>query len=150
MSSRLTENTFREEGKIIMGDKRRANQIPMRKYKSWFGTSPAVCIDLWEMINPKESISKLAIPAYLLWALMLLKIYSPEDVLASMAGAGSEKTFRRWAWRFIEKMEELSYTLVRLQSILLLFNICWCVLLRVCFACFRSIWVTDFRTMWGT
>lgn len=63
------------------------------------------------MINPREQISSYAMPVHLLWGLMLMKVYATEDVLANIAKA-TEKTFRKWAWAFIDALADLSYTLV--------------------------------------
>ena len=65
------------------------------------------------MINPHEHISSYAKPVHLLWALMLIKIYATEDVLSGIAGV-TEKTYRKWAWKFIKAVSDLSYTLVSL------------------------------------
>ena len=43
---------------------------------------------------------------------MLTKVNSTEDVLAGIAGV-IEKTFRRWAWLFIDATAQLSYSLER-------------------------------------
>jgi hypothetical protein len=41
-----------------------------------------------------------------MWALLLLRTYNREEVLATMAGV-DEKTFRKWAWKLVEKLAQL-------------------------------------------
>ena len=43
----------------------------------------------------------------MLWGLMFLKIYASEGVLATLAGGVDEKTFRKWAWRFVDAIADL-------------------------------------------
>lgn len=75
------------------------------------GTTPAICADIWTMINPREHVSAYAKPVHLLWGLLLIRVYATEEVLSGIAGV-TEKTFRKWAWKFVEATADLSYTLV--------------------------------------
>ena len=43
---------------------------------------------------------------HLLWALMFLKLYTAECVLASIA-AVDEKSYRKWAWAFVDAVADL-------------------------------------------
>jgi len=45
--------------------------------------------------------------AYLLWGLMLLKLYCAESVLAALAGGVHEQTFRKWSWCFVDAISDL-------------------------------------------
>ena len=53
---------------------------------------------------------------HLLWALMFLKLYAAECVLASIA-AVNEKTYRKWAWAFVDALADLHTQVV---------SSCWC------------------------
>ena len=83
-----------------------------RRFKAHFGATPSICAEIWEMLNPNELICPKARLEHLLWGLMLIKIYATEEVLAGIAGV-TEKTYRKWAWTFIENVAGLSHSLVR-------------------------------------
>jgi hypothetical protein len=59
-------------------------------------------------------------PANLLWALMFLKLYCAQSVLATLAGAGEksmdEKTFRKWTWLFVEEINHLKYRVILFEN----------------------------------
>ena len=60
---------------------------------------------MWYRLDPHANISRYAKPKHLLWALMLVKVYAKEEVLAKLARC-DEKTFRKWAWLFVEEISE--------------------------------------------
>ena len=73
----------------------------------------AICADIWQMINPIDHISPRALPFHLLWGLMLIEVYSTEDVPTGIAG-DRKKLFEggQWACLFIDATAQLSYSLV--------------------------------------
>ncbi|KAG9400879.1 hypothetical protein AC1031_009602 [Aphanomyces cochlioides] len=73
-----------------------------RRFTALFGVSISVATLTWEKMPRPEG----AQPWHLLWALMILKIYSSENVHATIAGA-DEKTFRKWCWLILDSLEEL-------------------------------------------
>ncbi len=74
-----------------------------RKFRTFFGTSPMVCVAVWGMLVCRPLKSR---PEHMLWALMLLKLYNIESVNAALVGV-SEKTFRKWAHIFIRLLSNL-------------------------------------------
>ena len=73
-----------------------------RRFKSYFGTNWFYCSLLWELSwKPGYNLPNIARPEHLLWALMHMKLYSTENVLASLANC-DEKTFRKWSKIFRE------------------------------------------------
>jgi uncharacterized protein (DUF2336 family) len=60
---------------------------------------------MMEEERERRSDDKLS-PRYLMWALLLLRTYNREEVLATMAGV-DEKTFRKWAWKLVERLAQL-------------------------------------------
>jgi hypothetical protein len=58
--------------------------------------------------------------ANLLWALMFLKLYCAESVLATLTGAGQKsvdkKTFRKWTWLFVEEIIHLKYRVILFEN----------------------------------
>jgi hypothetical protein len=83
-----------------------------RQFKALFGTTAQVCVTLWELMSPETSMPKNARPKHLLWALLLLKVYGTETVLSSLVGGTTEKTYRKWAWCFIEGIAKLESSVV--------------------------------------
>ena len=70
-----------------------------RDYKSKFGGSPEVTALTWNLFcDDAHQYGELH---HLLWALMLLKIYAKEAVLAGMAHV-CRTTYRFWTWLMIK------------------------------------------------
>jgi hypothetical protein len=86
------------------------NTKSKRSFKAKFGTSPEVCSELWERLQPHQP--KGALPKHLLRALMFLKLYSSEDVLSDMVGT-MRKTFRRWVWLMVQANLKIKPQVVR-------------------------------------
>ena len=86
-------------------------RLPLRNFKAHFGATPEICADIWQMINPPQHINRYARPVHLLWGLMLMRVYATEEILSAIAGV-TEKTYRKWAWKFIIAVSNLSYSLV--------------------------------------
>lgn len=81
-----------------------------RKFRTFYGIGPDVCSILWNRISNKPPHSE---PKHLLWCMLFLKNYHKEHVNAAIVSA-DEKTFRLWAWRFVELLSELD--VVRLNE----------------------------------
>ena len=65
-----------------------------RTFRTLFGVSPEVCVDLWHLCQFKKKGTR---PKHILWALLFIKVYATEDVLCSMASV-CRRTFRDWMW----------------------------------------------------
>ena len=111
----VSDTTFIEVGWALLSRQGYHRRMSIRRYKAHFGIVPGVCADIWAMINPREEISPYAKPVHLLWGLMLMKVYSTEEVLSGIAGV-TEKTYRKWAWTFIRATSDLSYSVVSSSS----------------------------------
>ena len=116
----INDEIFFETGRWLIS-RRGCQRMSYRRFRAFFGAMPAVCADMWQMMNPFEEMSKYARPVHLLWGLMLMKVYATEEVLAGIAGV-SEKTFRKWSWKFIKGMSALSYNLVSDESYQLFYH----------------------------
>ena len=79
--------------------------VANRRFRGFFGVSPSIYAATWSKL--RSFIPRGAAPAHLLWALMFLKNYSTEHVNSALAGV-DEKTFRKWSWRFIKLISDLS------------------------------------------
>jgi len=82
-----------------------------KKYQTVFGVTPELTVTLWEAVLSQaleEQIGGISPEKqHLLWALMLLKLYSPEEVLATMANV-SRNTFRTHAWNVILLLDRVA------------------------------------------
>ena len=103
MKFEFSPDFFRALGSGIMQrSTSRINNTFMRRFKSYFGTGWFYCSLLWELSwKPVYNLPNIARPEHLLWALMHMKLYSTENVLASLANC-DEKTFRKWSKIFRE------------------------------------------------
>lgn len=97
--------TFWTAGHKISGhDVNGSLSLGYRRFRAFFGTSPLVCVVAWDvmsMVRPRSSR-----PEHLLWALLLLKRYSVENVNATLIGV-NEKTFRKWSHIFINLLADM-------------------------------------------
>jgi hypothetical protein len=88
--------------------------VEARRFTAMFGIMPVVCVDIWcRLGNDTETLDKNgANPVHLLWALMLLKLYATEVVLAVTIAGCDEKTFRKWSWHFVRGLADLEGSVV--------------------------------------
>lgn len=87
------ETFWRLGGKITGHPEEGSLPTGYRKFKSYFGTTPVVCVAAWDNFDsarPPKSEQK-----HLLWALLYLKQYCTEHVNTNLVGV-TEKTFRKW------------------------------------------------------
>jgi hypothetical protein len=101
-----THDHFLCIGNAMMGlESKLSASTERRKFRATFGTSPAVCSLLWEMLLPVTTISTK--PVCLLWGLMFLKLYNSESAHCNIARV-DEKTFRNWSWFFVNAIADLA------------------------------------------
>ena len=92
------QQTQAESRNITAGDE--------AQFMAHFGVTPYVCAYVWQALWKKMLVPRHGIKPYLLWALMFLKLYSTEIVLAGMAGT-SPTTFKKWSITFIDAIRQL-------------------------------------------
>ena len=84
----------------------------LRVFRENFGIDPALCSLVWYILTEDEDYATTfptgAHPKHLLWALLMLKVYSTESSLCAIAKVKSPKTFRKWAWVFVVAMADLA------------------------------------------
>jgi hypothetical protein len=109
----VTAETFLDLGQEITNRRKRvAAKTMISRFRATFGTSPKICALLWGMVESRTVLPNGAKPVHLLWALAFLKLYCAEAVLAALVGGVDEKTFRKWAWYFVEQISDLQYTVI--------------------------------------
>ena len=93
------------------------NEVNKRRFVAHFGTTPGICAYLWKAIsfhlNEKDPSPRYF---HLLWALLFLKLYETESVLAGIVGGVDEKTLRKWVWFMLEKIDGLKPRIIRFQN----------------------------------
>ena len=119
---KLSPDAWIHLGVDFMGSSyRRSNkQRIIRRFKSYYGTKPVICCIVWEMLENTgwtSRLTKTANPIHLLWTLRLLKSYNTESELAAEAGGKDEKTFRKWAWLYINGIATLASIVVSKYSL---------------------------------
>ena len=103
----VTEHTFRLIGEEMLGiNPNRVVREKMKEYVSFFGTVPVVCADLWALIDPINAVHPNAEPKHLLWALYFLTKYNEELTNCKIVGIKDPKTFREWAWLFVNALAD--------------------------------------------
>lgn len=117
-------DTFWEAGhKITKHNVHGSRVMGYRTFRAFFGTSPQICVIVWNMLSQKPANSS---PEHLLWALMVLKLYNLESVNASLVDV-TEKTFRKWSLIFIRLLAGLQ--VVNMKNYVLLL---WLYYLILC------------------
>jgi hypothetical protein len=103
--------------------------------RSLLGTSYEVSAELWNLIDPQSTISRYAQPKHLLWALILMKNYSTEEVSSRVVGGVDKETFRDWCWVFITAISGLKSDVVSFMSrrIRIEYFVSLCIYIPDCF-----------------
>lgn len=90
----------------VLSDKRED-----RLFRGFFGIAVKVATILWRALDETGCLPDEIKIVHMLWGLMLLKTYSTENVLCAIAGVDA-KTFRKWAWAFVNSVSVLEETVV--------------------------------------
>lgn len=100
MENSLVES-FHYYGNLLTKHVSGSNYVGLRRFKSFFGVSPLICVKAW--LHLKSVLPSDYQEIHLLWALLFLKCYNTEHVNHSIAGC-DEKTFRKRIWMVIQKL----------------------------------------------
>lgn len=100
MSTSLSD-LFYEYGCVLTKHNSSSKLIGERRFKSFFGVSPAICAKLWLLTKPRLTPDVKEI--HLLWTLLFLKCYHTEHVNRSIVSC-DEKTFRTKVWKVVESL----------------------------------------------
>ena len=117
MATKISATTFFEQGKEIFRGRRKATRhqkslhTQLDMFRAFFGTWPAICSLLWEMIDPCAMIHPKSLAKHLLWALFIMYNYTKESVSASFLGV-DEDTLRKWARPWMKAISNLSIELI--------------------------------------
>ena len=95
-------------------------QLNNRGFREAFGCSSRECSLAWLLVaDGWTNRPKQATKIRFLWALSLLKTYDTETNMANSCGV-DEKTFRKWAWFFIQELSfRIGDIVSKLSSVLL-------------------------------
>jgi len=88
---------------------------PDRDFRYLFGVSLDTCVTAWNLCVDSNLLPFGTQQYHFLWALMFLKLYGTESMLARLAGA-TRKTFRKWVWPIIRCLSRCRHGLVRINT----------------------------------
>jgi hypothetical protein len=115
-NSWISKEEFTAMGAEIMKrEPNTANSKFQARWISHFQVDPHVVCNTWELLKidtTNNEEDKGAQPEHLLWALLFLKTYRAESILAGMCGSVHEDTFRKWAWSFVLRLSYLEFDVV--------------------------------------
>ena len=77
----------------------RAFSTEYRRFRAFFGVSPSTCALLWGRIRT-HGMAPRARAVHLLWGLLFLNLYDPEEVIAGFLGV-DEQTYREWSFEMV-------------------------------------------------
>lgn len=101
---------------ILRTHKKIAAETERRRFHATFGTGPEMCTLIWGLLRAHDLLPSGGLPSHLLWGLMFLKLYCSESVHCAMAGGVDEKTFRKWAWIFVDAISYLEEHIVSITK----------------------------------
>ena len=84
-----------------------------QRIRAFFGvptSSSNLIADLWNrvwVLLDDDEKKLVADCCDILYALIFLKVYATKEVLSLIVGWPTKKTFRKWAWYFIDKNRKL-------------------------------------------
>jgi len=93
---------FRTIGERILGRCHAGREVG-RTFIALFGLRPFTIFKLWRLIVEESGRDFHFSPKHLMWALLFLRTYAKEEMLATLVGV-TEKTFRRWVWLIVGKL----------------------------------------------
>ena len=106
-----------------------------RHFKGFFGVSPGVCADAWEILEKNMDIGK-GTKRQFLWGCFILKVYATEEVMAKVLKV-DEKTMRKWGWHFIKLLDAIDYFVVSSFHLYNFNFVCFVRLFNVTNLCFN-------------
>ena len=92
--------------------KERCENTENRDFREFFGRGCYVASRIYEMLLFHSLFPEGRHPCHFLWSLILMKIYGKERNLCTLAGGVDTKTFRKWAWLYIDAITDLELVVV--------------------------------------
>ena len=98
---------FLQNGLVMMRHYHQTNNesssTDMQRFQAMFGTSPAICSLLWDMLDHTNTMPYGVNGFHLHWGLIFLKLYASVAVHCAISGGVDEKTFHRSEERRVGK-----------------------------------------------
>mmetsp|Transcript_13384 Transcript_13384/g.25123 ORF Transcript_13384/g.25123 Transcript_13384/m.25123 type:complete len:294 (+) Transcript_13384:69-950(+) len=146
----IQPSTFFLRGMVYAGNNEKMENIQFNatnysRFRSHYGTSPGVCAICWNQIA--NTLPQHMVYSHLLWALMFLKVYATESVLASKCGV-DEKTYRDKVWTIVKCIASIKRRVIKLQNRFIGYNNLSTCLLTVDGTDFRIPEPTPFWSGW--
>ena len=116
LMTQMKPQDFIDAGKCIMNIAN-SRVVFLERWMSTFRAPPVVCCELWEMIDPHNTMPAGVQLMHLLWGLYVLRVYSTAESRAQAVGKVDEKTYCEWSLLFVDAVSYLESDVV---SIILL------------------------------
>lgn len=100
---------FQREADNIM--RRHTEDGRDRDFRYMFGVGLETCVNAWNLCVDSGNLPDGAQPFHFLWALMFLKLYETESLLARLAGT-TRKTYRKWVMPIVRCLSRCRHGLV--------------------------------------
>ena len=91
---------------------RRSDLSKSLDFREQFGCALIVVHMVWSLLESRKLIQKEGRIHHLLWALSFMKTYDKENTMCNLIYIRDSKTFRKWAWLFIDSIAELESSVV--------------------------------------
>jgi hypothetical protein len=82
-----------------------------KQWGSFFGTSSIVAADIWNRIDPVQTVDRSTKPKHLLYAFVVMKIYTGDEAHGQI-GKCHKNTFSKWAWLLVEAIHDIHHDVV--------------------------------------
>ena len=112
--------TLMEKSRVLLRkDPTRPNSLLSedRRFRETFGCGSTVVLNLWNMLQTEHLVPVKGTLEHLLRALMFMKVYPTENILATLSGTVDPKTNRMWNWLFISAIADLEAELVSILNL---------------------------------
>jgi hypothetical protein len=106
---------FIEKARNIMASTFSGHHMTQKEehvFREFFGCGLLTVSKLWMLLLSFGFLNENEDPAYLLWALMFMKMYGTESDTSTRAGVNPNK-FHDWSWSLINSISDLEAEVVR-------------------------------------
>jgi hypothetical protein len=111
MAQELTQSRLLQLAGTILNYTLSGSDESLKDFRAHFGMAPGSVINLWFRIDQAMRIPVGAKPIHLLWALLHLKVYGSQTVMARMCKT-NRKTFRKWVKKMVRAIHSIASRIV--------------------------------------
>ena len=111
----MDANTMAAIARDVLDMPEKSAKVEDEAHRSFFGAPIGVIATLWNKLLPHIDVAAGAKPKHLLWALVMIKVYTSAAVHRRIVGWPDPKTYRKWSWYFLEKIALLKEDIIQLD-----------------------------------